>query len=90
MSVDIVNEIRVMTAHGGHLHDIIIAIHEFYNTEPYQRGIVMLPLRQAFGLELRALMDHILSCEIFGDGTTSVQQLELWFDSQRRSLLHGR
>lgn len=37
--------------------------------------------RQAFGLELRALMDHILSCEIFGDGTTSVQQLELWFDS---------
>jgi len=86
MSIDIVNEIRTMSKDGHSLHDIIITIHEHLNYEPYQRGVVMIPLYQALGVELRALMDHVLSCRIFGAGTTSVEEMEAWFALWRQRL----
>lgn len=63
-------ELRDFAKHGATFMQLIDLIHERLKMPKYSRGIVMKPLRDAFGLRASDFTDIVFACEVFGDGAS--------------------
>jgi hypothetical protein len=85
----LVPALRERARAGASLLELMDVVHEYHNVAKYDWGVLLVPFRRAFGLEVTELHE-LFGCEIFRKGgSRSVADTEQWFRSRLVALGFG-
>ncbi|WP_394834564.1 hypothetical protein LVJ94_49525 [Pendulispora rubella] len=86
----LVQALRERERQGATLLELVDLVHEWYFVPKYNRGILMMPFNNAFGLGPLDFSKVIFACQIFGNGASvGINETEVLFKKRLEEIRRG-